>query len=69
MSYTQIQLDELKKSYAEGVLKVRHYNGQEITFDSREGLAARIAEIQASLSGPRSDTDKAFFPTIDRGYR
>lgn len=68
MSYTQVQLDSIKEAYAEGVTKVV-YNGKVIEYRTLSEMKSIISDIETSLSGARSDTDKAYFPTYGRGYQ
>ena len=67
MSYTQAQLNTIKEAYAEGVTKVT-YNGRTIEYRSLSEMKAIIADIEGDLGGTKTDSDKAHFPTYDRGY-
>lgn len=49
MSYTQPQLDALKRAYALGALTVE-YAGQRVTYRSRAEMKAIIDEIETSLN-------------------
>lgn len=54
MSYTQTELDALRKAYARGVTEVE-YDGQKVKYANGEELRSRIREIEASLGqGSRS---------------
>ena len=51
-SYSEAELIALRKAYASGALQVR-YGDKQITYASRQDLKARIAELEASITGRR----------------
>lgn len=64
MSFTQTELDALKRSYATGVLEVE-YDGKKTRYDSGDALMRRIkvieAEIAAASGAPKSITTLTTF--------
>lgn len=51
-SYSEAELIALRKAYASGALQVR-YGDKQITYASRQDLKARIAELEAAITGRR----------------
>lgn len=49
MSYSQVELDALRKAYASGVLEVR-YDGKFTRYDSGPELLDRIRVIEADIA-------------------
>lgn len=49
MSYTQAELDALRRAYARGVRRVT-YEGKTVEFDSAAELKSRIDDIERQLS-------------------
>lgn len=69
MSYTTADLDSIKEAYATGITRST-VNGRTIEFRSREEMAGIISDIENELNGGvKTDQQKAYFPTFDRGYR
>jgi hypothetical protein len=67
MSFTQTELDMLKKAYAAGVLVIE-YDGKKTQYDNGEALLRRIrvmeAEITSAAGAPRN---MSTFATFNRG--
>jgi hypothetical protein len=67
MAYTQEQLDRLRAAYASGALEVQ-MGDERIRYATRQDLAARIREIEASLGvGRRRPSSR--LATFARGDR
>ena len=49
MSWTQAELDALKKAYGSGTLRVS-YDGRSVEYGSAEDLLRRIRTIESSLA-------------------
>jgi hypothetical protein len=64
MSFTQTELDALKRAYATGVLEVE-YDGKKTRYDSGEALLRRIKVIEAEMAtlagAPKSMTTLTSF--------
>lgn len=68
MSYSQAELDALRKAYASGVTEVR-YDGKLTRYDSGDALLARIRVIEAEMARMAAGTVRpvAAFATFARG--
>lgn len=67
MSYTQGELDALRRAYASGTLEVR-YDGKSVRYDDGDALLRRIRVIEADMaSASGAPRHMAVFTTFNRG--
>lgn len=68
MSYSQTELDALKKAYARGVKRVT-YDGQTVEYDDAASLKERIATIEREMkAGTASARPRGGFAGFARGH-
>lgn len=67
MSWTQAELDALKRAYARGVTRVT-YEGKTVEYASTDDLAKRIARIEREVSSSQGRArPRGAFASFSRG--
>lgn len=67
MSYTQTDIDTLRRNIAKGVKKLRLGNGEEVEFDSYEAMRRRLSDMEAEVNGRAAAGFQITYPTTGRG--